>query len=251
MSKRIIFITGSSRGIGKAVTVHFLTYSPQDLVVGTARTAPDESWAKANFIGIQEDLSDLEGCENTMKHWTQIVEDNATASLVFINNAGRLGEIEPSFHVPAADLAKTIFLNMTAPMILQNYLVSLAVAKNIPLEVVNISSGAAKHEYYGWSGYCSTKAGFLMASQVLALEISQLHHPVKVWNLAPGVVNTAMQDEIRSRTPEQFAEVERFKALYAEGKLRSPESVATFIDKALGNEKFQNGGFYDIRDLEH
>ncbi|WP_428659672.1 hypothetical protein [Runella sp.] len=58
-----------------------------------------------------------------------------------------------------------------------------------------------------------------------------------------------MQGEIRSRTAEQFAEVERFKTLHAEGQLRSPESVGEFIFHAIGNKKFQNGGFYDIRDL--
>lgn len=247
MINRLIIITGSSRGIGKATAEVFLKGSGDDLVIGVARTAENET--ASNFKGIQADLSHLEGCENLLSQLAAIIAENIPEKLVLVNNAGRLGEVVPSFQTLPADLAKTIFLNMTAPMILQNGLLAISVEKAIPLEIVNISSGAAKHEYYGWSGYCSTKAGFLMAAQVLGLEINQLHHNAKVWNLAPGIVDTAMQGEIRSRTPEQFAEVERFKTLHAEGQLRSPESVAEFIFHAIGNEKFQNGGFYDIRDL--
>ncbi len=247
MINQLVIITGSSRGIGRAVAEVFLNKAPDNFIIGVARTAMAEN--TENSKTIQADLSHLEGCESLLAQLISFVDNNPTKKLLLINNAGRLGDVLPSYQTTANDLAQTVFLNMTAPMILQNGLLALSVEKSLPLEIVNISSGAARHEYYGWSGYCATKAGFLMATQVLGLEINQLQHNAKVWSLAPGIVDTAMQDEIRSRTPEQFAEVERFKTFHAEGQLRSPESVADFIFQAVGNEKFQNGGFYDIRDL--
>ncbi|WP_428659669.1 SDR family NAD(P)-dependent oxidoreductase [Runella sp.] len=165
MINRLIIITGSSRGIGKATAEIFLKGGESDLVIGVARTAATET--VPNFKGIQADLSHLEGCENLLSQLAAFIAENTPQKLILVNNAGRLGEVVPSYQTPPSDLAKTIFLNMTAPMILQNGLLTVSVEKAIPLEIVNISSGAAKHEYYGWSGYCSTKAGFLMAAQVL------------------------------------------------------------------------------------
>jgi NAD(P)-dependent dehydrogenase (short-subunit alcohol dehydrogenase family) len=62
--------------------------------------------------------------------------------------------------------------------------------------VINVSSGAAHRPLQGWSAYCSAKAGLAMLTAALALETAQLG--VRVFGLAPGVVDTEMQVTIRA-----------------------------------------------------
>ncbi|MFN8347138.1 MAG: SDR family NAD(P)-dependent oxidoreductase [Spirosomataceae bacterium] len=245
MSDRLIVVTGSSRGLGKALIDTFLSASATDRIIGVARTPT--AHPSARFMGLEGDLSSVEGCESLLSVIAKVIDTYPLDAVVLINNAGRLGEVEPSYRTSPYDVAQTIFVNLTVPMLLQNGLLSLCVNRSLPLEIVNILSGAALKAYDGWSGYCSSKAGLLMASQVMALEITQRHLSAKVWSFAPGVIDTAMQSSLRSRSAEQFPEVERFRRLYAEGQLRSPRSVAAFLYQAVGNEDFQNGGFYDIR----
>jgi len=247
MNKRLVIITGSNRGLGKALVDRFLMDGSQDTVVGISRTYVEQS--SPRYVDVGADLSSIEGCESVLLMLGQLIGRGAFEQVILFNNAGRLGEVVPSFQASPYDVAQTIFVNQTAPMILQNGLLAIGNTHNTPLEIVNILSGAALKPYDGWGAYCSSKAGLLMATQVVAEEVKQHHFRAKVWGFAPGVVDTEMQTTIRTLSQTHFSQVERFQRLYTEGQLRSPQSVATFLHQAIGKNQFENGGFYDIRNF--
>lgn len=60
--------------------------------------------------------------------------------------------------------------------------------------VINISSGAAKHAYEGWSAYCASKAAVAMLTQSLDLEYRDAG--IRALGLSPGTVATQMQRDI-------------------------------------------------------
>lgn len=245
MNKRLVIITGSNRGLGKALVDTFLMDGSQDTVVGISRTYVEQT--SPRYVDVGADLSSIEGCESVLLMLGQLIGQGAFEQVILFNNAGRLGEVVPSFQASPYDIAQTIFVNQTAPMILQNGLLSIGSSQNVAVEIVNLLSGAALKAYDGWGAYCSSKAGLLMATQVLGTEINLHQLPAKVWGFAPGVVDTEMQTTLRALDNSQFSQVERFQRLFAEGQLRSPASVATFLYQAVGNPQFENGGFYDIR----
>src|SRR4051794_28165676 len=73
--------------------------------------------------------------------------------------------------------------------------------------VINVSSGAAHRPLQGWSAYCSAKAGLAMLTAALALETAQ--SGVRVFGLAPGVVDTEMQVTIRASGINRVSKIPR------------------------------------------
>jgi NAD(P)-dependent dehydrogenase (short-subunit alcohol dehydrogenase family) len=71
--------------------------------------------------------------------------------------------------------------------------------------VINISSAAAHRPLDGWSAYCSGKAGLAMLTEAIALECADAG--VRVFGLAPGVVDTDMQAAIRASGINRISQI--------------------------------------------
>lgn len=116
-------------------------------------------------------------------------------------------------------------------------------------KILNISTGAAHKAYAGWSIYCATKAALVHFTRCLALEQQGQANGAKVVALAPGVIDTAMQEAVRRATPEEFAELPRFVALKESGQLPSPRDAAQRVLCYLERADFGNEPVVDIRML--
>ena len=88
--------------------------------------------------------------------------------------------------------------------------------------LLNISSGAGRRAYAGWSSYCASKAAVDRLSEVVALEEAGR---LRVHAVAPGVVESNMQAQVRGASMEQFPEVEKFRTLHRTGALATPEAA--------------------------
>lgn len=242
----LIILTGSSKGIGESLK-NILTKTDTFFVVGISRTKFTHKLP--NYKHIKGDLALEKTCKKVHEEIEILLSQFKFSTIVLINNASTLGEINQSKSLSSKNVFHTLAINLCAPIVLQNTILDLATRWKIPLEIINISSGAASKPYYGWEVYCASKAGLLMASQVFAQEIDALKIDAKIWNLNPGVVDTDMQKQIRECSETEFIQIERFKNFKTEGKLLSPDIVASFIASAINNENFSNGGLYDIRNF--
>lgn len=115
--------------------------------------------------------------------------------------------------------------------------------------VINISSGAGRRAIYGWSAYCAAKAGIDMVSNVAALEAKTAGTGVEIVSLAPGVIDTPMQEAVRSASAEQFVDVERFRQMKAAGELRAPADVAADILRLEKSGELFSAAVADLRTL--
>lgn len=223
-----IYITGTSRGIGQALADQLLKLG--HLVVGIGRT---HTIAHQNYQAIEADLSDadsLKDCEN----WFQ--PNALTEKTVLVNNAGQLGNINYVGNQLAADLIKTYTLNLIAPAVLNNAFINQFHHQN--KTIINISSGAAWNAYDGWSAYCATKAGLAMLGQAIQKEAEITQENLVVFNIAPGIIDTNMQAQIRDAQQNQFSMLDKFKSLHQEQALKSPEQVANeLLPYVLGEIK--------------
>src|SRR5690606_5817181 len=107
--------------------------------------------------------------------------------------------------------------------------------------VLNISSGAGRNPYEGWSSYCTSKAGLDMFTRCVAAEQQSENYPVRVLSIAPGVIDTKMQQVIRDTKPEDFVHLNRFVELKQSGKLVSPGDAADKLLNAIFDVSLASG----------
>lgn len=242
-------ITGTSRGIGEAIARKLL--KPGNTLFCASRTLNEELVEKAVSIGATiyyytTDLSDplaVAGFSDLI--WEKIAPEDVKC-IALINNAGMLAPIGPIEQNDPVQLLMHIQLNLLAPMLLTSSFLQRTAHWNMPKVVFNISSGAAGKAYSGWSAYCSSKAAIDMFTRTVALEQSKAPFPAKILAFAPGIVETAMQAEIRESDAEGFPEKDNFVKLHKEGHLSTPEYVADAILNALFNESIPQGSIMDI-----
>jgi benzil reductase ((S)-benzoin forming) len=79
--------------------------------------------------------------------------------------------------------------------------------------------------------------------------IKEEHPDVNMYSIAPGVVDTEMQRDIREVDAKDFADVDRFRSMKAEGELKSSEDVARVFVDLLENKEKTLGTVFSLRDL--
>ena len=110
-----------------------------------------------------------------------------------------------------------------------------------------ISSGAAHNVYPGWTSYGAGKAAMDQWVRTAGAEQARRGDRCRLLSVAPGVVATAMQEEIREMSERAFPEVRRFVELHETGELRDPRAVAGEIWQLLDRD-LPNGSVLDLRD---
>jgi NAD(P)-dependent dehydrogenase (short-subunit alcohol dehydrogenase family) len=146
---------------------------------------------------------------------------------------------------PAA-VARAVSVNVAAPLMLASA-VAQASGQATDTRIVHISSGAARNAYPGWSIYCATKAALDHHARAVALDGNRA---LRICSVAPGVVDTDMQAEIRGVDLERFPMRERFDALKRDGQLATPEASARKVVDYLLSDAFGETPTTDVRDLK-
>lgn len=235
-------VTGHSRGLGSAVALSLMERGIS--VLGLSRGAAPRLAARFPALLTEEalDLSDL----GAMQAWLaggaveRFYRDADTAML--INNAGLVEPVGALTMQDAADVARAVSVNVAAPMML-----AAAVARQGKQQrIVHLSSGAAQTAYPGWSVYGATKAALDHHARCAAADgVASL----RICSVAPGVIDTDMQAQLRQATPERFPLRERFVQLHAGGDLTTPDSCARQLIEFLLSERFGRDSVVDLRRL--
>lgn len=220
----MIIITGTSSGIGKALTSHYLTNG--ETVIGIGRT---NRFNHSNYTHISCDLSNPQALID-LDLSNYIHQHNE--SITLINNAGTIGEIKRSMDLTAAHYLSVATLNIVAVQSLCAHVLKTAGHANV-VAIVNISSGAAKRPIPAWSAYCASKAAVDLFSETLSQELQELGASTKIYSVAPGVVDTEMQVTIRSSNSDDFSGRQKFVDLKEQEELRSPEEVVALLMQLL------------------
>jgi len=111
-----------------------------------------------------------------------------------------------------------------------------------------ISSGAARRAIPGLAMYSASKAFFERLINTIAEEQKSASHPFKCMVINPGVMNTDMQNEIRSQSEENFPMVSMWNDLHKNGQLADPKDIAAVCTE-LVTKSGVNGGHYVAQQL--
>jgi benzil reductase ((S)-benzoin forming) len=89
-----------------------------------------------------------------------------------------------------------------------------------------------------------------MFTQVAGLEQNAEAQSAKVFALAPGIIETGMQELIRTTDESLFPERDKFIRLYEEGKLSNPDDIAYIIQNTIFNHDIVTGSVVTIDQLK-
>ncbi len=236
MKKAII--TGHSKGLGAGMVSCLIEAGYE--VLGLSRSGIGSGMAGLSEVAL--DLGDTAAVSAfaTGAEFANFLDGASQA--VLINNAGIVEPIAPIGRQDAGKIAQSMAVNVTAALILSDAFV--ATTEGADRRVAHISSGAGRNAYTGWSVYCATKAAMDMHARAM---VEDAVAGLKAESIAPGVIDTGMQATIRSAPEEDFALLDQFKSMKAEGGLAKAEDTAAKICAHILGNQFGAETITDVR----
>ena len=205
-----------------------------------ARGARLEQWA--------HDLAAPDEAAMRLQGFLKAAAGEALAVVTLINNAGVVPQPGPVEDAADADLANAIRVGLEAPVLLCAAFLRATDAWTVPRRILNVSSGLGRRAMAGSAAYCAAKAGMDHFSRAVALDEARKPHGARICSLAPGVIDTDMQVQLRGGNLERFPEGRNFIALKEGGKLWSPQEAAVKVLAFLDRPDFGANPVADVRD---
>jgi NAD(P)-dependent dehydrogenase (short-subunit alcohol dehydrogenase family) len=251
MTQHLYILTGASRGMGLAMAEQLL--QPGHTVVCISRKANDALAAKAQATGATcaqwtLDLAEPESAAARLADWLGQQIPGTFASATLINNAGMIPRIAPLSAVGAGDLSAALRVGLEAPMLLTGAFLRATESWAVPKKVLNISSGLGRRAMASQAAYCAAKAGMDHFTRCVALEEAAKPLGAKLCSLAPGVIDTDMQVQLRGADAQAFPDIGNFIGMKDKGQLSSPADAGARVLAFLERASFGSNPVADVRD---
>lgn len=240
MGSSLVWISGASSGIGQAL----------------AKTVP---WDGARVIGISRgrpegaiehlpaDLADPSTWSAVGASFRRELDGFAGEHVAFLHAAGTVDPMGFAAEVDSEAYTRNVLLNSAAAQVLGQLFLAAVGSRSARRYLVMLTSGAAASVYPGWSSYGAGKAAIDQWVRNAGAEQDE-RGGVQVLAIAPGTVDTGMQEQLRRSAEADFPSRQKFVDLHARGKLSDPQDVAaqiwTLIDSGL-----DNGSVVDLRKI--
>ncbi|MBS0291325.1 MAG: SDR family NAD(P)-dependent oxidoreductase [Proteobacteria bacterium] len=259
MTQRLFIVTGASRGMGLAMARQLL--QPGHALICMARHSQPELAASVPEGAMLEqwtvDLSQPTQAAQRLHAWLAAQPAGRYASATLINNAGVIPRIAPLSACTSAqdmaDQANALRVGLEAPMLLTAAFLGATEhwghsANAVTRKVLNISSGLGRRAMASQAAYCAAKAGLDHFTRCLALDEATKPHGARVCSLAPGVIDTDMQIQLRGANPADFPDQQSFAALKTGDKLTAPQAAAARVLAWLDRADFGCNPVADVRE---
>jgi benzil reductase ((S)-benzoin forming) len=232
----LVFVTGASAGIGRALAeaVPF-----QARVLNLSRRA-------GPGVHVAVDLADP-ACWSAAEAAIQAeISRFAGERIVFVHSAATLEPIGFAGETDAAGYRRQVLLDSAAGQVLGEAFLRCSRGKDVRRDLLVLTSGASWSVYPGWSAYCAGKAALDHWVRVVGAEQKLRPRGCRVLSVAPGIIETAMQQQIRAADARDFPNVAWFRETRAQGGSRPPEAVAPEIWALLERDDLESGSTVDL-----
>jgi NAD(P)-dependent dehydrogenase (short-subunit alcohol dehydrogenase family) len=208
---RKVFVTGASRGIGRATAEAFKAEGAFVIGTRTGRAAePDDfcdEWVKADFLGVD----DIKACAERVRD---------AAPDVLVNNAG-INRIAPFVEVTTEDFLAIHRVNVLAPFLLCQAAIP-SMRKRGRGRIVNVSSIWGKISKEHRASYSASK--FALDGLTVALAAEHSADGILANSVAPGFVDTEL-----TRSVLGAAGIERIVSGVPSHRLGRVDEIARLI----------------------
>jgi len=230
LRNRTSLITGSGRGIGRAIAhlfaregaSAFLTARTEAELTATAR---EINAAGGNAAFATADLTKESDCERIF----QAAREKFGPIDILVNNAGHYGPVAPVEEYPLEEFEKVIAVHLRAAFLLSKLALPEMYTRGSGV-ILNISSLSAKSAFAWGSAYAAAKAGILGLTRVTAAEAAR--KGVRVNALCPGpVTETAMSKDLGATLAKKLnvspeVQLEGFLSTLLQGRGQSADEIA-------------------------
>lgn len=241
-TEHLVVVTGASRGLGRAIAEQLQAAGCQ--VLGLSRQAPPappgiEQWTV--------DLVEPLGVAERLKAWLANWDSRRFASVALINNAALLTPPRPLRDGDLAMLAQAARVGLEAPLLLSAAFLDATRDWPADKRLLHISSGLGRRAMASQGPYCAVKAALDHLARAQALEEALLPNGAKVVSLAPGIIDTDMQVQLRGADPGAFPDHAAFVQMKTGGRLDSPADAAAKVIAFLRSDRFGVEAVADVR----
>jgi benzil reductase ((S)-benzoin forming) len=228
-----LLLTGHTHGLGQALAETALVRGATVYGLARGRLEP----AQAGLVQAQADFARPDTLATTLD---RLVPAAAALDLVILN-AGVLGPIAAMADTSLDTLREVMDVNVWANKLILDWLVRRAVPAR---QVLLMSSGASQSGHFGWGAYAMSKAALNMLARLYAHELPHSH----LCALAPGLVATAMQDELARHDAATFPSLARLHAARGTADMPPPAvAAARLLDLVPALLRFPSGEYVDVR----
>ena len=245
MKRALFLVTGTSRGIGDALARRLLRDG--HTVLGVSRREPDPP-PSGSYHHVSFDLTRTSRVGEIVDRLETLYQAGDFDLVCLVNNASATEPVGPIERCPAAEIEAHLQIGLLAPMLLTSRFMERFSGEAVRKKVAFISSGVAFRALPDESVYCTAKAGLHMFAQCLGLEQQDRDGGFEIVSIGPGMVDTDMQQTVRSKSSEEFAMADFFKQAHAEGKLQDPAAVAGKI-LAILERRTEQGQYVSVTDV--
>jgi NAD(P)-dependent dehydrogenase (short-subunit alcohol dehydrogenase family) len=213
-------ITGASRGLGAGLARDF---HARGMNLGLCARSPMPLEGAARTLATRLDVGDAKA----VAAFAAQVSERFGAIDLWINNAGVLAPIAALRDVSDAEAEAHWRINVNGVLHGTRAFVRQLRARGGAGVLINVSSGAARNAYAGWSIYCAGKAAVDRMTECVQEE--ERAAGLRAYAVAPGVIDTDMQAQVRASDPDAFPQLPRFLELKRRGAFNTPEIVAEHL----------------------
>lgn len=250
MTQHLFILTGASRGMGLAMAQHLLQTGNCVLCISRSTNealAEQANAARVKLVQWSQDLALSTRAGARLEQWLREQDGKNFESATLINNAGVIARIGPLSDADADDLSRALRVGLESPMQLTSAFLRATQNWTGVRRVLNISSGLGRRAMAAQAGYCAAKAGMDHFTRCVALDEALKPNGAKVCSLAPGVIDTDMQVQLRSADANAFADRAAFVHMKESGALASPEQAARSVLDYLARSDFGSEPVADVR----
>ena len=251
MTASLFIITGASRGLGAAMADQLL--QPANVLLCVSRS-PNPGLAERALATTtrveqwQRDLADPVPVAQALEAWLHGFAPDHFGEACLINNAGMISRVGPVDECTYAELSKAMRVGVEAALLLSAAFLKGTRGWRAQRKLLNISSGLGRRAMAGSAPYCAAKAGMDHLSRAMALDEVHRDSGVRIVSLAPGVIDTDMQVQLRAADAAGFPDQGNFVTLQASGQLTSASGAAAKVLACLSRADFGANPVADVRD---
>ena len=241
-TEHLVVVTGASRGLGRAIAEQL--QAAGCLVLGLSRQAPP---APAAIEQWTVDLSDPLAVAERLRAWLAGLDSDRFASAALVNNAALLTPPRPLRDADLATLSRAARVGLEAPLLLSAAFLDATRDWPADKRLLHISSGLGRRAMASQAPYCAVKAGLDHLARAQALEEALAPNGAKVVSLAPGIIDTDMQVQLRAADPAAFPDHAAFVQMKTGGRLDTPAQAAAKVIAFLRSDRFGVEPVADVR----